>query len=173
MPYQPLTVLLLFIAKCNAWDWENKLLASLPKSELGEGGESNYSERLPGNKVGNKWKFIFPVGATALCKMVPHCRLLVLHCRSGHGALPASRGRGRNCRSRWELKDALGRKYKIPPDGKFFLFETSLSGTKFSFFLLLWVFQKKWGSIRRLNWGRAEDFLFFAALFTCFSLDKF
>lgn len=71
--------------------------------------------------------------------------------RSGHGALPASRGRGRNCRSRWELKDALGRKYKIPPDGKFFLFETSLSGTKFSFFLLLWVFQKKWGSIRILN----------------------
>lgn len=72
VPCQPSAMLLLFIAKFKNWDWDKKLSAPTPKSELGEGGEFKYLQKYGGNK----WQFSFPVFAMKLCKLLLHCLLL-------------------------------------------------------------------------------------------------
>lgn len=76
MPPWPSSVLQLLISKFKDQDWENKILVPPPKSELGEGGEFKYPKRLPGNKMGNKWRFSIPVRSMKLCKLLLQCLLL-------------------------------------------------------------------------------------------------
>lgn len=168
MYHQPLTVLLLFITKFKTQDWENKRSSSPPKTELGEGGESNYPERLPRNEMGNKWEF-FPWGLNEALQRGP-----TLPPAGGgeYSASPASRGGERNCGNCSGLKaaGAWGRKHTIPPGGGFCPFRTSLRGIKFSFSLFLQVFLETWGSIRRWNRARTEELLFFAVSIVCMFL---